>query len=159
MGGGVHSRQQDAYSSGWDAFIRRWDVAQRKQLALPAGVRANGSCRGVTDGRTLAYEIDSGAIRFFDAESGKEGRLLALENTEYSQLMFSSDGRRLAGGGTCGKQVHVAVWDVASGELTRRWDWPAGADPHSTVEALVSRRMAVDWPPRCSGSRRPTSGT
>jgi WD40 repeat protein len=124
------------YSSGWDAFIRRWDVAQRKQLALPAGARATGVVAASPDGRTLAYEIDSGAIRILDAESGKEGRLLALENTEYSQLMFSPDGRMLAGGGTCGKQVHVALWDVASGNLTRRWDWPTGADPHATIESL-----------------------
>ena len=50
--------------------------------------------------------------------------------------MFSPDGRRLAGGGTCGKQVHVAVWDLASGKLLHRWDWPTGRDPHSSVESL-----------------------
>ena len=66
------------YSSGWDGSIRRWDVAARKQLALPAGVRATGVVAASPDGRTLAYEIDSGAIRLIDAESGKERRTLAL---------------------------------------------------------------------------------
>ncbi len=124
------------YSSGWDGFIRRWDVAARKQLALPAGVRATGVVAASPDGRTLAYEIDSGVIRIFDAESGKAGRSLALENTKYSQLTFSPDGRSLAGGGTCGNQVHVALWDVGGGALIHRWDWPTGRDPHSDVESL-----------------------
>ena len=88
------------------------------------------------DGQTLAYEDDSGAIRLVDAEHGTERRTLALPGTEYSQLVFSPDGRRLAGGGTSGDQVHVAVWDVPSGELLHRWDWPKGRDPHSTVESL-----------------------
>ena len=97
------------YSSGWDGFIRRWDVAERKQLALAAGVRATGVVAASPDGRTLAYEIESGVIRILDAESGKEGRSLALAHAKYSQLIFSPDGRKLAGGGRCGDQVHVAA--------------------------------------------------
>ncbi len=130
------SNSKMLYSSGWDGFIRRWDVAARQQLALPAGLRATGVVAASPDGRTLAYEIDSGAIRLVDAGSGKEGRTLALAGTRYSQLTFSRDGQRLAGGGTCGKQVHVAVWDLASGKLQARWDWPTGSDPHSSVESL-----------------------
>jgi WD40 repeat protein len=130
------SNSKMLYSSGWDGFIRRWDVAARKQLALPSGVRATGVVAASPDGRTLAYEIDSGAIRLFDVESGAERRTLALAGTGYSQLAFSPDGEHLAGGGTCGKQVHVALWDQASGKLLHRWDWPTGRDPHSTVESL-----------------------
>jgi WD40 repeat protein len=51
-------------------------------------------------------------------------------------LNFSANGRRLAGGGARGDQVHVAVWDVPSGKLLHRWDWPKGRDPHSGVESL-----------------------
>ena len=124
------------YSSGWDPAIRRWDVAAHKVLALPAGTRATGVVAASPDGQTLAYEDDSGAIRLVDAEHGTELRRFALSGTKYSQLVFSPDGRRLAGGGTSGDQVHVAVWDVPSGELRHRWDWPKGRDPHSTVESL-----------------------
>ena len=59
VGAGIHVEQQDALLIGWDGFIRRWDVAARKQLALPAGVRATGVVAASPDGRTLAYEIDS----------------------------------------------------------------------------------------------------
>jgi WD40 repeat protein len=124
------------YSSGWDGVIRRWDVAARKQLGLPAGVRATGVVAASPDGRTLAYEIDSGAIRLFDVQSGLEKRTLALDGTEYSQLTFSPHGERLAGGGTCGNQVHVAVWDIKSGKVLHRWDWPAGRNFHPTVDSL-----------------------
>ena len=36
------------YSSGWDPAIRRWDVAARKQLALPAGSPRDGRGRRLT---------------------------------------------------------------------------------------------------------------
>ena len=124
------------YSSGWDSAIRRWDVAGRNQLALPTGVRATGEVAASPDGQNLAYEDDFGRIRLVDAERGTERRTLALPGTEYSQLLFSTDGRRLAGGGTSGDRVHVAVWDVPSGTLLHRWDWPKGRDPHSQVESL-----------------------
>ena len=87
------------YSSGWDRTIRGWDVAARKQFALSAGVRATAVVAASPDGRTLAYADDSGTIRLVDAERGTERRTLALPGTEYSQLVFSPDGRRLAGGG------------------------------------------------------------
>jgi WD40 repeat protein len=124
------------YSSGWDSTIRRWDVASRTQLALPAGTHANGVVAASPDGQTLAYEDDFGAIRLVDAEHGTERFTLTLPRTEYSDLLFSPDGRSLAGGGTGGDRVHVAVWDVPSGKLLHQWDWPKGRDPHSDVQSL-----------------------
>jgi RNA polymerase sigma factor (sigma-70 family) len=124
------------YSSGWDPAIRRWDVAARKQLALPTGVRATVVVAASPDGRTLAYGDDSGAVRLVEAVHGTERRTLALPGTEYSQLLFSPDGSQLAGGGTSGDRVHVAVWEVPSGKVLHRWDWPKGRDPHSDVESL-----------------------
>jgi WD40 repeat protein len=130
------SNSKMLYSSGWDAYVRRWDVRSRKQLPLPMGMRATGVIAASTDGRTLAYEVESAEIRLIDVASGKETRALALPGADYSRLTFSPDGQRLAGGGTCGEQVHVALWDLASGKLLNRWDWPAGRDPHSSVESL-----------------------
>jgi RNA polymerase sigma factor (sigma-70 family) len=135
------------YSAGWDRVIRAWDVAARKQLDPPAGVRATSVVAASPDGRTLAYEDDAGSIRLVDAENGAERRSLSLAGTEYSQLAFSPDGRRLAGGGTRGDRVHVAVWDLPEGKLLHRWDWPKGRDPHSDVECLAftpdGRRLAA----------------
>jgi WD40 repeat protein len=60
------------YSSGWDPAIRRWDVAARKQLDVPDGVLASSVVAASPDGRTLAYEDDSGGIRLVDAGTGAE---------------------------------------------------------------------------------------
>ena len=134
-------------TSGWDPTIRRWDVAAREQLALPAGKHATGVVAASPDGKTLSYEDDFGTIRVVDSGRGTERCTLTLAGCEYSQLTFSPDGRRLAGGGTSGEQVHVAVWTVPDGRLLHRWDWPKGRDPHSTVEALAftpdGRRLAA----------------
>jgi RNA polymerase sigma factor (sigma-70 family) len=141
------ANSQTLYSSGWDRTIRGWDVAARKQLALSAGVRATAVVAASPDGRTLAYADDSGTIRLVGAEHGTELRTLALPGTAHSQLAFSADGRRLAGGGENGDQVYVAVWDVPGGKLLHRWDWPKGWDPHSSVESLCftpdGRRLAA----------------
>lgn len=135
------------YSCGWDGMVRRWDVAGRKQLPLPAGVRGTSAVAQSPDGARLAYADDGGTIRLVDAESGAELRTLSLPQAEYSDLVFSPDGRQLAAGGDCNDDVHVALWDAASGELVRRWDWPKGRDPHSTAQSLCftpdGRRLAA----------------
>jgi RNA polymerase sigma factor (sigma-70 family) len=125
------------YSTGWDGPVRRWDVAGRKQLPLPVGVRGSSVVAASPDGKTLAYEDDGDTIHLVDAATGAERPSLRLDGASYNQLLFSPDGRRLAGGGTSGDNVHVAVWDPAAGTIVRRWDWPKGRDPHSTIECLT----------------------
>jgi RNA polymerase sigma factor (sigma-70 family) len=125
------------YSSGWDPAIRRWDVAARKQIPPPEGVHATSVVAASPDGRTLAYEDDSGAIRLVDAAGGAELRTLAPDGTWYSRLTFSADGRRLAGGGARGDRMHVVVWELPGGKPFHRWDWPKGRSPHSEVECLA----------------------
>ncbi|MEX2317688.1 MAG: WD40 repeat domain-containing protein [Pirellulales bacterium] len=124
------------YSSGWDGSIRRWDIAAKQQLPLPVGVRATEVVAASPDGRTLAYADEAGTIRLVSASTGAELNRLQLASTRYTQLMFSPDGKRLAGGGTLGDNVHVAVWNLPGVELVDRWDWAKGRDPHSHVEAL-----------------------
>jgi WD40 repeat protein len=124
------------YSSGWDGVVRRWDVVAERQLDLPKGVHATGIVAASPDGRTLAFEDDSGTIRVVDAANGQERRMLKLPGTTFSQLAFSPDSRRLAGGGRPDNKVQVAVWDLKSGEVVHHFDWPKGRDPHSTVESL-----------------------
>jgi WD40 repeat protein len=124
------------YSSGWDGAVRRWDIAARKQLALPTGFWGTAVVAASPDGRTIAIQDDLGAIRIVDAEDGTQGRVLELAGTRYSQLTFSPDSLQLAGGGTSGDNVHVTVWDLTSWKVVHRWEWPKGRDPHSTVESL-----------------------
>ncbi|MFN0052286.1 MAG: M56 family metallopeptidase, partial [Planctomycetales bacterium] len=124
------------YSSGWDGIIRRWDVPSRQQLPLPDGVHGSEVVAASPDGKTLAYQDDAGTIRIVAAEDGAERHKLEIPGMRFSQLLFSPDGRQLAGGGSSGDQVQVAVWDVESWQVVRTWNWPKGRDPHSHVEAL-----------------------
>jgi WD40 repeat protein len=125
------------YSSGWDGAVRRWDVVAGEQIGLPEGVRATGVVAASPDGRTLAYADGSGSIRLVDAASAAERKKLELPGTTYTKLAFAPDSLRLAGAGTSDDDVRVAVWDLASGNVRHRWDWPKGKDPHSTVESLA----------------------
>ncbi len=124
------------YSSGWDPAIRRWDVAARKQIPPPSGVLGTSVVAASPDGRTIAYEDDSGTVRLVDARDGSEIRTLSLAGAWYSTLAFSPDGRQLAAGGGVGDRVHVGLWNIPDGQLRHRWDWPKGRDPYAEVECL-----------------------
>jgi len=124
------------FSSGWDGAIRRWDIANRKQLPLPVGYWGTEVSAASPDGCTLAFQDGWGVIHLVDAGSGQDIRTLQLPNTKYSQIEFSPDGRLLAAGGGTGPDNQVSVWDVARGALKHRWFWPRGRDPKSTVESI-----------------------
>jgi WD40 repeat protein len=128
------------YSSGWEGTIRRWDIASRKQLGLPQGIRATAEVAMSPDGLHVVYADDGGTLRLVDPANGKEQRTFELAGIGYSQLAFSPDSRQVAGGGTSDDQVHVAVWNIDNGELLHHWQWPKGDDPHSTVESLAFSR-------------------
>jgi WD40 repeat protein/beta-lactamase regulating signal transducer with metallopeptidase domain len=127
------------YSSGWDSTIRRWDMATRTQLALPRGVHATSVCAHSPDGRTIAYADDRGRIRLASVPDGSEICTLELAGSRFGDLVFSPDGRQLAGGGVSGENrenVHVTIWDLTSAKVAHRWEWPEGRDPHSEAECL-----------------------
>ncbi|MEZ5944022.1 MAG: WD40 repeat domain-containing protein [Planctomycetaceae bacterium] len=124
------------YSSGWEGTIRLWEVEQQKQLDLPVGVRGSAVAVASPVGNYAAYVDDKDIIHVAQLTNGTDARKLKLPGTQYSQLAFSPNGQLLAGGGTEGENVHVAVWEVETGELLQRWSWPKGRDPHSHVESL-----------------------
>ena len=124
------------YSAGWDGRIRRWSIPEQQQLELPDGVAGTAAVAAAPDGQTLAYVDESGIIRITNTQDGTERRQLRVADAHYSSIVFSPDGNRLAGGGTRGDHVHVAVWDSDTGRLLHRWNWPKGRDPHSDVEEI-----------------------
>jgi WD40 repeat protein len=91
-------------------------------------------------------EQDSGTVRIWDVESGRERPALTGHGTQC--MAFSPDGRRLATGGA---DQAVKIWDVASGQeiLTLRGhiDWVADVsftpDGHRIVS--VGDRTARIW--------------
>jgi WD40 repeat protein len=124
------------YSAGWDGPVRRWDVAKREQIDLPGVVRATGVTGMSPDGELIAYEDDSGRVHLVQRSEQKEIQTFGFPDSQYSQLTFSPDSGHLAGGGTRGENVHIAIWQLATGKLEHEWNWPKGRDPHSDIEAL-----------------------
>ena len=124
------------YSTGWDGGVSRWDVAARKLLPLPVGIRATSVCAASPDGQTLAFEDELGSIRLVNAADGAERTKLDKPGTGYSCFLFSPDSQTLAGGGQSGDNVHVTIWDLGSKKFVHRWEWAKGADKHSDIECF-----------------------
>jgi RNA polymerase sigma factor (sigma-70 family) len=135
------------YSTGWDGDIRRWDLATRRQLPLPFGIRGSSLVAAAPDGRSVVYVDGGGNLRFVDPKDGQELRTLSVPDLSASQLLFAPDGRSLALGGSSGDNVVACVLDAISGKVTRRWEWPKGRSPHANVEELAfttdGRRLAA----------------
>jgi WD40 repeat protein len=104
-------------SGGWDATIRVWDFAERREVqAIPA---PNGQWI-----RSVVLSAD-GKIAVGGGENGKvfllglDGQLLKTFHTSAGPLCFSPDGRLLAG--VTWREGRVTVWDANSGEQMRSW--------------------------------------
>jgi WD40 repeat protein len=126
----------ELYSAGWDSVVRRWDVVQRQQIRLENGERASGACTLSPDGRTVVFSDDTGKLHLIERATGKRVRGLQVPEVSFSQVIYSSDGQRLAAGGSNASDIQVYVWSTANGEVTHHWQWPKGRDVHSSVEAL-----------------------
>lgn len=135
------------YSTGWDGDIRRWDLATKKQLPLPQGIRGSALVAYAPDGRTVAYADGDGSLRLVDPKNGQERKVLSVPGLSPDQMTFSPDVRSLAVGGTSGDKIAVCVLNVETGTVTKRWDWPKGNDPHASVQDLAfsadGRRLAT----------------
>ncbi len=124
------------YSAGWDGVIRVWDLAKKEQIRVENSERASGVCTMSPDGKTLAFADDAGAVHLVDSQTGARQRTFDLPDVVFNQLVYSSDGTKLAGGGSNPTDVQVYVWDAATGAQLHHWQWPKGRDVHSTVESL-----------------------
>jgi WD40 repeat protein/tRNA A-37 threonylcarbamoyl transferase component Bud32 len=102
-------------SAGWDATVRVWDFAARRELrAIPspggqwvrsAVVSAGGQIGVGSEDKVFLLGLDGRLVKTFDTASGP--------------LCFSPDGRLLAG--TTWGEGRVTVWDVKTGEKVGAW--------------------------------------
>jgi WD40 repeat protein len=130
------------FSSGWDSVIRRWDVEKRKQIRIENAERASAVCSMSPDGRSMVFADDSGSVHLVDRATGEKLRSFKIDETSFGQLIYSQDSKLLAGGGASKNDIHIYVWDVATGEVKHHWEWPKGKDVHSSVESLSFSRDA-----------------
>lgn len=111
-----------AASADIEPVIRLWDTAGRrlrKRLDLRADItigglafHPNGKWLAVSDSGNRTGKGHSGGVLLLEAESGKILREMLTPGDSPYRVVFSSDGRWLAGGG--GDRIHV--WDLSRGE-------------------------------------------
>jgi WD40 repeat protein len=102
-------------SGGWDATVRVWDFAARREvlaIASPEGQWIR-SLRVSTGGKIAVGSSDKVFLL------GSDGQLLKTFDTASGPLCFSPDGRLLAG--TRWNEGHVTVWDVKPGKKLGAW--------------------------------------
>ena len=126
---------QELYSSGWDATIRRWQVETAKEIPIPEGLRASSLVDISADGYWLAIGTQ-GTVRIVDRDSGKEVQRIAPIEMDAESITFSPDSQSLYIGGNHEDKVTVQGWNIRTGERTHHWSWPEGGDSLSGIEEV-----------------------
>ena len=127
---------EQLYSTGWDSIVRRWDIEKREQLRPENSERASSVCSLNPVGKNAVFGDDTGKLHLVDIDSGEKLKSFTVPDTSFGQVIFSQDGKYLAGGGSSDTHIHIYVWDLKSSEVIHHWEWPKGRDVHSSVEAL-----------------------
>lgn len=97
--------------AGWDQIVRLWDAGTRKYKTTLIGENAH-TVRYSPDG-SIICGLSSGFISFWDANTHKQIRTLALEKRSFTTFAFSPDGKTLASGD---RDKNIHLWDVQSGD-------------------------------------------
>lgn len=103
-------------SAGYDGTVRIWDTATGEGRILQAFDFEVFSVVFSPDGERLVAAIQSGEVFELDASSGEILRTLQSVSSP-PELLYSPDGRFLAGAGRAG----ATLWDMETGRITRRF--------------------------------------
>ncbi len=114
----------------YDKGVHVWDAATRKELLkwkLPLDKKTSSRFEDYADAAgLLALGFDDGSVRIYDASDGRQVARIdahpADGEIKMTGMALSPDGRLLA---TC-DYGQVKVWDVATGEMKRRFSTKPG---------------------------------
>jgi WD40 repeat protein len=119
---GNEKAQQDAKNAQLEAekaqiALKKAQLeVQARQLAMMRGEPSGVTVAAAPDGKTLAVAT-ANAIQLYDVETGNDLRKIDGPRTGLAALLFSPDGRTLAGRGRDGA---LLLWDAANGEEIQR---------------------------------------
>jgi WD40 repeat protein len=102
-----------------------WDVATGKRAQLfKAGTAQPGAGALSPDGKVLVTVSHRGTLHFWDADTGKERRQVALTTSrrrERFRLVFSGNGKLLA---IADERSRLHLWDMAASRFVRTLEVP-----------------------------------
>lgn len=107
----------DVITAGRDGSIRAWNTADGTNRILDVFEFELRSMAVSPDGASVVAADMSGDLRHLDIETGRQIGPPLQGVPGATDVVFSPDGRRLAGGGP-GPVVYL--WDLESGEIERR---------------------------------------
>ncbi len=136
--GGVPRKQGPGEPAKAYHGVELWDVARGERRHTCLG--HEGVVSGLAyapDGKTLASVSWDGAVRLWEADTGKPVRVLRGRQTDWTlSVAFSPDGRWLAQTAGHGP-ASVRLWDTATGKLVRELAGHVPRGNHGGARAAV----------------------
>jgi RNA polymerase sigma factor (sigma-70 family) len=118
-------------TAGYDRQIRLWDVATGKQVrSWPYVSSTPGALAFSADAKRLAVADGGMSVRLLDVAGGNEAAISAGNRTGFFQSRFTANGEAILT--LCGSDQSVHAWELATGRLRRRREWPADQMARST---------------------------
>jgi WD40 repeat protein len=124
----LHPDEKNALSLGEDGILRRWELANGKELPLPDGFAEYMIAAPSPDGTHVAITSIDGRLELFETTGKRVWS--ARTHSGYGRPTWSPDGRWLVTAGN----IEVTLWDAASAKILHRIKVPEeAAPPHGPI--------------------------
>jgi WD40 repeat protein/DNA-binding SARP family transcriptional activator len=103
-----------------DGAVSTWDVSTMKELGMTRGPRLDSRTTATAlspDGRTLAYGLTDGSVRFFTVATGATVSGIGAHDAVVRRVVFSPDSRLAV---STGDDRIAIVWNPATGRPLQR---------------------------------------
>jgi WD40 repeat protein len=118
----VHGIEPHAVFGRFNGVLEHWNLATMSRIAFWQVHEGEVSAVAFSppDGRLIATSGTKGDVKLWDAETRSEVRSFETRGKLLRRLVFSPDGRLLAGAEHTKDDPRVCIWDVKEGSLLHK---------------------------------------